>query len=525
MDKKLVIISLSLFGFLTLFLITASWFFVDKVNEERVGLSPGEEELSACELNSYFCGFCDQNDQVDYGGCGFFSCCKCSSDGGCENFYESKPVCDTGSGKCVECIVNSDCSTGEICEDNVCEEVECIVNSDCSTGEICEDNVCEEVPPGCVPDCLDKNCGGDGCGGSCGICEDEWKCSENGNCVYNLNCLDTCDFLDYGCGTHTICDVSVNCGTCSSGYFCNETYTCVVLGSECTSDSDCDSGEECLGGECVDEDNGGSSSGGGDSDAIDIVIYSPQNITYGSTSILLKVGDLNENARYWKYSLNGGSRVSFVPNATLNADLGSNILKIYAKQNSNSIDYVKQVIFSVVVSGVGSFCGDGVCDSNEGCSDCSLDCGVCEVSEFCGDSICGDYESGFSCPEDCGGVSESDSDWLFYFVIFLIVFIFLVVVYLIIRGIRKFRSKQESNTNFKKPFNKINKPVQKQFRKPLVSSEVSKPVQKQVSRPIQKIVRKPIRQFPISRKVINLRELDKYILENLKKGYNKESLR
>ena len=28
-------------------------------------------------------------------------------------------------------------------------------------------------PPACVPNCLDKTCGDDGCDGSCGICEDD----------------------------------------------------------------------------------------------------------------------------------------------------------------------------------------------------------------------------------------------------------------------------------------------------------------------------------------------------------------
>lgn len=27
-----------------------------------------------------------------------------------------------------------------------------------------------------------------------------------------------------------------------------------------------------------------------------------------------------------------------------------------------------------------SFCGDGVCDINESCGDCELDCGICEGS-------------------------------------------------------------------------------------------------------------------------------------------------
>ena len=44
-------------------------------------------------------------------------------------------------------------------------------------------------------------------------------------------------------------------------------------------------------------------------------------------------------------------------------------------------------------------CGDGKCTSNETCSGCSMDCGVCPI--FCGDEICNGDESIFSCSQDC----------------------------------------------------------------------------------------------------------------------------
>lgn len=43
------------------------------------------------------------------------------------------------------------------------------------------------------------------------------------------------------------------------------------------------------------------------------------------------------------------------------------------------------------------YCGDGVCSSNESCSDCVLDCGSC-----CGDAVCSSTENCASCQSDCG---------------------------------------------------------------------------------------------------------------------------
>jgi hypothetical protein len=39
----------------------------------------------------------------------------------------------------------------------------------------------------CLPDCTNKNCGDDGCGGACGSCPPEQACDEDGLCVIPLN--------------------------------------------------------------------------------------------------------------------------------------------------------------------------------------------------------------------------------------------------------------------------------------------------------------------------------------------------
>jgi len=41
---------------------------------------------------------------------------------------------------------------------------------------------CKELPGECAPDCGDRECGGDGCGGLCGECADGIDCSSEGQC-------------------------------------------------------------------------------------------------------------------------------------------------------------------------------------------------------------------------------------------------------------------------------------------------------------------------------------------------------
>lgn len=51
-------------------------------------------------------------------------------------------------------------------------------------------------------------------------------------------------------------------------------------------------------------------------------------------------------------------------------------------------------------------CGDGVCNGNEDCYTCNLDCGSCAISapiwEYCGDFVCNNGETCQTCPNDCG---------------------------------------------------------------------------------------------------------------------------
>ena len=93
-----------------------------------------------------------------------------------------------------------------------------------------------EVSPGddeiiCTPDCADKTCGEDGCGGSCGTCPAGQPCTA-GNCV---PCVPQCDGKE--CGPDT-CG-----GFCGEGPMesmgCPEGDVCDTLTSLCSPPGDC----------------------------------------------------------------------------------------------------------------------------------------------------------------------------------------------------------------------------------------------------------------------------------------------
>ena len=98
------------------------------------------------------------------------------------------------------------------------------------------DGSCGQCPPGydcdiygycdCLPQCDGKECGNDGCGGSCGECSDGDLCNIFGNCV----CMPDCE--DAECGTD---GCGGSCGTCPSGYACKSGLCVEACKPKCTS--------------------------------------------------------------------------------------------------------------------------------------------------------------------------------------------------------------------------------------------------------------------------------------------------
>ena len=108
-----------------------------------------------------------------------------------------------------------------------CGDGECGLTESCATCPVdcspcCGDFDCQkavlETPCSCPQDCgfpcKDKQCGEDGCGGTCGTCEAENYCTSNGVCD---QCPSNCETVECGqspCGEW--------CGGCAGGLVCEE---------------------------------------------------------------------------------------------------------------------------------------------------------------------------------------------------------------------------------------------------------------------------------------------------------------
>ena len=68
-------------------------------------------------------------------------------------------------------------------------------------------------------------CGSNGCGGSCGSCEEGDTCIGNGTCISAGSC--TCESFGYECGNHNICGVITHCGNCGIGEDCDDDWACL----------------------------------------------------------------------------------------------------------------------------------------------------------------------------------------------------------------------------------------------------------------------------------------------------------
>ncbi len=201
---------------------------------------------------------------ADYSGCGADADCADLVTTACE-----EPRCDTDRELCAvtklddgsTCTLSVDdegvCSAGEcvavtctpICEERACGDDGCGGScGTCDEGYSCQDYACEM--DACVPDCEGKECGEDGCGELCGVCAEGEDCEdficEPGPCV--PDCEDK-ECGDDGCGEP--------CGSCDEGESCQdfacEPGPCIpdCDGKECGDDGCgepcgvCDEGEDC----------------------------------------------------------------------------------------------------------------------------------------------------------------------------------------------------------------------------------------------------------------------------------------
>ncbi len=131
----------------------------------------------------------------------------------------------TPSGNCL----GPDCFPGEaVCEGDlilVCGPDGTWHKQPCPPGTTCEDGECQFE---CTPNCANKDCGPDGCGGNCGSCPAGASCNIGGICVNTCEpeCPDGVECGSNGCGG--LCGVCDNDEACVDGE-CKTSLTCLEM--------------------------------------------------------------------------------------------------------------------------------------------------------------------------------------------------------------------------------------------------------------------------------------------------------
>jgi len=294
--------------------------------------APAAANDGCSESTSPGCGGCACETCV----CGLDSfCCTTAWDYLCVDACQNScGGCGGGGGDCGN-ISFQGCCLGQVvqyCEDDTLKQIDCSQAPSCGwnaaegyydcqtagtsdpsgmypmacgggTNPICGNGVCEagetaatcpqDCGGGCTPACVGKDCGDDGCGGSCGTCPEPGFCNWEGQCESLCTpdcegpggttkecgpdgCGDICGECpdELVCGQSGLCEdpddpeacmpdctVAVCggdgcggiCGTCPEGTYCNDTGLC-----ELDEDpgggpyaSDCPPGQSLLYGKCI----------------------------------------------------------------------------------------------------------------------------------------------------------------------------------------------------------------------------------------------------------------------------------
>src|SRR4030042_5531249 len=179
-----------------------------------------EGDCSSCSPTTCIGTTCDDNLGESCPGqlqpdCGTQMCGEAPNGGGGVN---ACGTCDEGyhcnQGICSEnCIINC---AGKECGDNgcfgSCGDCEYLYGTgySCNSSGLCE---------ACIPDCAGKECGDNGCEGICGDCTELYDPS------YNCNLSGLCEICTPDCSGGRACDPGLNgCGTCGE---CSGEDTCI----------------------------------------------------------------------------------------------------------------------------------------------------------------------------------------------------------------------------------------------------------------------------------------------------------
>jgi len=154
-------------------------------------------------------------------------------------------------------IVFSCSSTNKFCEPG--RQLECTCAGGVVGFQICSDDGSSwgECACPCVPNCSNKDCGDDGCEGSCGGCDSGQVCKDGSCCTPDCYlrqcgpdpvCHDDCG----SCGTVEVCTVTGNCiSGCTpdcGNRVCGPDQVCNTSCGECLQDEICTDEGQCISG-------------------------------------------------------------------------------------------------------------------------------------------------------------------------------------------------------------------------------------------------------------------------------------
>ena len=204
------------------------------------------------------CGECQDTETCDNFACvcDFLQCdgTCCAEDEICHEDACCLPDCNgknCGTDGCGGSC--GECPEGQNCNGSQCEcSFESCAEDCCDEGDVCNEDSC------CTPDCEGKECGSDGCGGFCGECPDQAECIEGECTCYILPCGEGC------CGTDEICYLDQCCAVSCDGKVCGDDWCggscgdCAELpGTFCNVNGQCECQPSCPIDDCAAQDGCG----------------------------------------------------------------------------------------------------------------------------------------------------------------------------------------------------------------------------------------------------------------------------
>ena len=268
-------------------------------------------------------------------------------------------------------------------------------------GDVIAAEIPDARPDLCVPDCSGEECGDDGCGGTCGLCEGNQECTEEGlcTCPEKQQCFGQCCKKGLVCKhalgecCEPVCEGKVcgpdgcghQCGGCAGNLDCNEAQSGCVCFNELCNGVCCDDDEVCHKNQCCVPDCYGKVCGDNGC-----------GVNCGDCA----VGQICE-----------GNKCVAVSNGTCNN--GADLAIIAANEDGIS-DAAKTCAMNCLgesdVVGCGAPCVEDATGLSEQCSACYVGVIACSIGNCLGECVADPYaEECLQCMEDMGCYSDFHS--------------------------------------------------------------------------------------------------------------------